>query len=74
VPDLVLEAANTKLTTELRQTRIRLAKALLGLQHYADPKHYTPEGVVTDGGAFGWDHPDRGAYARQVIKEIGPLA
>jgi hypothetical protein len=47
---------------------------LLGLQHYADPKHYTPEGVVTDGGAFGWDHPDRGAYARQVIKEIGPLA
>ena len=72
MPDLVLESANAQLTLELRRTRIRLAKVLVALQHYANPKNYTDEGVVTDGGAFGWDHPDRGAYAREMIKEIGP--
>lgn len=74
MPDRVLEAENARQAQELRQTRTRLAKALVALQHYADPKHYNVEGVIHDGSAFGWDHPDRGAYAREVIKEIGGLA
>jgi hypothetical protein len=70
MPDLVIEAENAKLTRELRQTRQKLGRAVTGLRHYANPKNYDPQGVVTDGSAFGWMHSDRGAYAREILKEI----
>lgn len=61
---------NVRLTRQVRKLKKERGKAIKGLEHYADPRNYTDEGVVTDGAAFGWNHPDRGAYARSILEEI----
>jgi len=48
----------------------KLKKLEEALKWYADPNGYTPMGVKTDGSGFGWNHPDRGAFARSVLKDI----
>lgn len=45
-------------------------KLIEALEWYADPHGYTSQGIKTDGAAFGWNHPDRGSYARQILEEI----
>ena len=56
---------------EARENQVeKLNKLEEALAWYADPEGYTEEGVKTDGGAFGWNHPDRGAHARAVLSMI----
>ena len=56
-----------RVRAEVRQLRAEVERLQAGLRFYADPAGYTPEGVKTDGAAFGYDHPDRGAHARALL-------
>lgn len=65
-----IETENARLAAENRRLQRRLKKAVEALGHYADKRNYSIDGVVTDGSRFGYEHPDRGAFARETLTQI----